>query len=201
MKEIAIMKKLDHPNIIKIHEYFEDEERIYIIMELCKGGELFHKINDKRKDKKRWTERQVCRIIYQLLSALNYMHESGVVHRDIKPENVLFFSPKTDIVKLVDFGTATDIDRANREKLSEHFGSPYYIAPEVIGGEYNHMCDIWSCGIIMVTMLMRRVPFDGDRDCDVIEKVCNTNINFHHKEFTVKSIESVDLLKKMLLKY
>ena len=128
------------------------------------------------------------------------MHESGVVHRDIKPENVVFYSTKTDIVKIIDFGTATDIDRANKEKLSEHFGSPYYIAPEVVKGEYNHMCDIWSAGIIMFTMLMRRVPFDGALDSEVIEKVVNTNINFHHKEFSVKSIESVDLLKKMLFK-
>ena len=66
------------------------------------------------------------------------MHESGIVHRDIKPENIFFFNNKSDIIKLIDFGTATDIDRENREKLSDHFGSPYYVAPEVIKGEYNH---------------------------------------------------------------
>ena len=86
------------------------------------------------------------------------------------------------------------------EKLTEHFGTPYYIAPEVIKGEYNQKCDIWSAGIIMFTMIMKRVPFDGDRDQEVIERVIKNNINFHHKEFKPKSIECVDLMKQMLFK-
>lgn len=135
--------------------------------------------------------------MFQILNAINYLHENNIVHRDIKAENFLFYNsnPHDDIIKLCDFGTAIEIDRPNNEKLSEHFGSPYYIAPEVIKGEYNQKCDIWSAGVIMFIMLMKRVPYDGDGDQEVIERVVKNNINFHHREFQYKSLESVDLMR------
>lgn len=171
MREIFLMKRLDHPNVIKIHEYFEDRERLYIIMELCKGGELFNQINAKRKIAARYTERQAARIIYQLVMVLKYLHANNVVHRDIKPENILFWTPKSDVIKLIDFGTAVEIDIKKGERLKEQYGSPFYIAPEVIRGDYNHKCDEWSVGIIFFMMMMRRAPFDGRTDQEIVNNV------------------------------
>ena len=108
------------------------------------------------------------------------MHANNLVHRDIKPDNILFYSAKTDIVKLCDFGTTTSCNIGLGQRLTEIFGSPYYIAPEVLKGEYAFKCDIWSIGAIMHTMLMRRVPFDGKQDQDIINAILTRPLNFHH---------------------
>ena len=89
-KEIYMIKSLDHPNIINVREYYEDKERVYVCLEYLKGGELFEEINAKRKKLKRYTEKQTARIIYQLTSALDYLHQNNIMHRDIKPENVMY---------------------------------------------------------------------------------------------------------------
>lgn len=105
-REISILKKLEHPNIISIYEYLEDEERVYLLTPICKGGELFCELNNRRKVKKRWTEKQVARIIHQVLSAVCYCHAQGIAHRDIKAENILFVNKETLEIRLIDFGSA-----------------------------------------------------------------------------------------------
>lgn len=132
--------------------------------------------------------------------ALSYMHSNNVVYRDMKPENILFYSTKTDIVKLVDFGTAVMIDQKKDERLSEMVGSPYYLAPEVIQGNYDHKCDIWSLGVICYAMLCKNMPFDGDADEEIINQILKKPITFDDYKFKFRSIECVDVLKKMLYK-
>mmetsp|Transcript_37740 Transcript_37740/g.57791 ORF Transcript_37740/g.57791 Transcript_37740/m.57791 type:complete len:180 (+) Transcript_37740:514-1053(+) len=131
---------------------------------------------------------------------LNYMHQNEFVHRDIKPENILFYSNRTDIIKIIDFGTCTRCDWTKGQRLHEYYGSPYYMAPEVLDGSYDHKCDIWSTGVIMFSMVMGRMPFDGLRNSDIFEKTKKVSINFETKEFKKKSIECIDLLKKTLFK-
>lgn len=129
---------------------------------------------------------------------VNYLHANNIVYRDFKPENILFSKSKTDIIKVVDFGTATRFKRG--VPLTEQFGSPYYIAPEVIKMNYNEKCDEWSIGVILFTMLMRRQPFDGKTDQDVINNILFKPINFHHTEFNKISSHCLDLMKQLLFK-
>jgi calcium-dependent protein kinase len=169
-------------------------------MELCKGKELFNQINAKRKSVYRYTERQIARIIYQLIMTVNYLNANDIVHRDIKPENIMFVNENSDVIKLIDFGTATKINIKGGERMKEYFGSPFYIAPEVLKGNYNQKCDIWSIGVIFFTMIMKRTPFDGKNDQEIIDNILYKPINFHHTEFKKISGHSLDLMKQFLFK-
>ena len=136
LSEISILKSLDHPNIIRIYEYFEDSRRLYIVMEYCSGGELFEEIV-KRKF---FNEIHAAQIMQQIFSILAYMHGKNIIHRDLKPENILL-EDKHDLlnIKLIDFGTAIQTEG---ESIEGTVGSPYYIAPEVISNQYNCKADI-----------------------------------------------------------
>jgi len=110
--EISILKKLDHPNILKLYEVFEDEKRYYLVTELCRGGELF----DEIVNKVHFSEKEAATIILQILQAVSYCHSLGIVHRDLKPENVLIDKEMNNILKIIDFGTSIEYDRT-KEKL------------------------------------------------------------------------------------
>ena len=128
------------------------------------------------------------------------MHENEYVHRDIKPENILFLSKQTDIIKVIDFGTCTKCLWKRGQQLGEFYGTPYYMAPEVLDGTYDRKADIWSLGVIMFTLLLGRVPFDGYTNEEIFKNTKKVGINFESSEFKRKSIECTDLLKKMLFK-
>jgi len=157
--EINILKEIDHPNIIKMYEFFEDEKRYYLVTEICKGGELFDEILQRGK----FSERDGAVLMKQVLSCINYCHQSNIVHRDLKPENILLEQNKEfDQIKIIDFGTSLVYD-PNRN-LDEKLGTPYYIAPEVLNKNYNEKCDIWSAGVITYILLSGMPPFNGQSD-------------------------------------
>lgn len=135
LKEMGILRELDHPNVLKCYDFFEDERNFYIVMELCTGGELFKKIIDVKK----FSEVEASDIMAQILSCIAYCHSKRIVHRDLKPENILVEDENSFNVKIADFGSSCNYD-ANRT-MSKCFGSAYYIAPEVIRGNYNELCD------------------------------------------------------------
>ena len=159
LNEIQVLRTLEHPNIIKIFEYFIDEKCHYIVSELIAGGELYETIVKFRK----FNEKKAAYILKQILSALNYLHSRSIVHRDIKPENILvqqFDKNKNSDelnIKLIDFG-ASNFFKEN-EILTLKVGSPYYIAPEVLNKSYNEKCDIWSSGVVLYVMLTGSFPF------------------------------------------
>ena len=102
---MKILRSLDHPHILKVYEYYEDETHLYIVTELCFGGELFDKIIEK----KRFTEEEAAHIMEQVLSAVVFCHDKGIVHRDLKPENILYATKKPDsLIKVIDFGTSVE---------------------------------------------------------------------------------------------
>lgn len=157
--EINILKEIDHPNIVKMYEFFEDEKRYYIVTEICKGGELFDEILARGK----FNEKDAAVLIKQVLSCINYCHSAKIVHRDLKPENILLEQNKEfDQIKIIDFGTSLVYDP--NKKLDEKLGTPYYIAPEVLGKSYGSKCDIWSIGVIVYILLSGIPPFNGKDD-------------------------------------
>ena len=164
--EINNLKDLDHPNILKMYEFFEDEKRYYIVTDICKGGELFDEIVARGK----FSEQDASMLIKQVLSCVNYCHTNHIVHRDLKPENILLEQNKEfDQIKIIDFGTSLVFDE--NKKLDEKLGTPYYIAPEVLAKNYGPKCDIWSCGVIAYITLSGIPPFNGASDQEIMKKV------------------------------
>jgi len=195
-KEINILKNLDHPNIIKVYEFYQSEKYVYIINELCTGGELF----DKIVDVKFFSENVASNIMRQLLSAVAYCHENGVIHRDLKPENILIENSEEKDkeffhIKVIDFGTCEIL---KKKKLTEQIGTSFYIAPEVIKNSYNEKCDLWSCGVILYILLCGSPPFYGKNEKEIFKKIIEGNFTFRHKIWNKISSEAKNLVLKLL---
>lgn len=168
LSEIKVLKEMDHPNIMRIYEFASDKDNYYIVQEYISGGELFDEIVKRRY----MSEKDAAYVIRQLLSAVTYCHSKGVVHRDLKPENILIDSILENgqiRIKVIDFGTALYI--SPHGTISETLGTPYYIAPEVIDGDYNEKCDVWSIGVIMYILLCGNPPFNGTNDDEILMAV------------------------------
>lgn len=193
MNEIDVLKTVDHPNIIKIFDCYYDDIFYYMVEEYCNGGDLF----DYIKKEKSFTERKASIIFKQLLSAINYLHKKNIVHRDLKPDNIVFIKTSNNniFIKIIDFGTSTAFRGKN---LSQEFGTIYYIAPEVIMNNYNEKADIWSCGIILYTMLCGHPPFCGSEENIIKAKILHSKLNFPEKDFKNISIEAIEFIKQLL---
>ena len=191
--EINILKELDHPNIVKMFEFFEDDKRYYIVQEICKGGELFDEILARGK----FTERDAALLIKQVLSCVNYCHQNNIVHRDLKPENVLLEQNKEfDQIKIIDFGTSLVYDPT--KKLEEKLGTPYYIAPEVLNKNYGAKCDIWSIGVITYILLCGAPPFSGQTDNDIMKAVRAGKVSFAGDHWKGISEVAKDFISQLL---
>ena len=157
-EEIFIMCQLDHPNIVRLEEVYESHSEIYLVQELCLGGELFDRL-DEQPDY-HYTEAECARLIKQMLCAVRYLHSKGIIHRDLKLENFLFSSTGKDSeLKMIDFGLSKHFRYG--EVQHEAVGTPYTVAPEVIRGSYDERCDIWAIGVISFLLLSGDPPFGG----------------------------------------
>ena len=200
LNEIDILKKLSHPNIVRIYEFYITKEHYYIVTEFCKEGELFSYIKNK------YSERQLAVLFYQIFSGLWYLHDNKMLHRDIKLENIMISRKEKDHstgeelfwVKIIDFGTAKIFDKSKKEK--DVVGSSYYIAPEVLKQNYNEKCDTWSVGVILYMTLVGRAPFDGKNDKEIIKKIKSVNYNNKEPKLLTHSEEVRDLVDKLLEK-
>lgn len=193
LKEISVLTSLDHPNILKCYEIFEDTWRFYVSMEYCAGGELFGKIISLKK----FNDLQAGQIMHQLLSAVAYCHEKLVIHRDLKPENILLEEKDGDLsIKVADFGSSCFLDPG--KKLSGCFGSAYYVAPEVLLDEYNEKCDVWSCAVIMFILLTGKPPYPGKDSKYILSLIKTSPLQITSENVPGVSESAVDLLKKML---
>ena len=188
-REIYILKKASHPNIIKVFDIKEDIKNYYIIMEYCKYGELLKNIINY----KYFDSNLASFYFFQLINGLNYLHLSQIIHRDLKPENILIGDNK--ILKIIDFGLSNFCSKD--DYLSTPCGSPSYAPPEmIVGNKYNGMLgDIWSCGIILYVMLCGYLPFDGKNNNDLFNKIVKCKVNYP------KNLDknAVDLLKNILV--
>lgn len=192
--EVDILKKLIHPNIMQIFEFYEDKKNFYIITEFCEGGELFDKVVEKGSFK----EDEAAQVMKQLCSAINYIHSNKIVHRDLKPENILLDTKKQNIIKIIDWGTARFFDKDKNKKMNKISGTPYYIAPEVLFEKYDEKCDVWSCGVIMYILLCGYPPFNGETDNEILAKIKSGKFSFPDEEWATVSFEAKDLIKCML---
>mmetsp|Transcript_88888 Transcript_88888/g.252011 ORF Transcript_88888/g.252011 Transcript_88888/m.252011 type:complete len:494 (+) Transcript_88888:71-1552(+) len=195
-REISIMKLMDHPNIIKLYETFEDHRCLYLVMELCTGGELFDRIIEAGH----FTEVQAAIVMQHIFRAINYMHEVHVCHRDLKPENFLLISQgpidSKNVLKIIDFGLACRSEPGRH--LTESVGTAYYASPQVLECWYDHKCDLWSCGVIMYILLSGRPPFAGKRQVDVVRKVAKGSWGFRGDEWKDVSKSAKDLVTLLL---
>ena len=196
--EVENLMLLNHPNIMKLYEYFYEKDNIYIIMEYIRGDELFTKINEIHC----FSEEVAAIIIKSIFQGVAYCHSLGIVHRDLKPENILVPTGNINIdytlLKIIDFGAS--VLMKGRKKITFRFGTPYYIAPEVLQQSYNEKCDIWSIGVILYLLLTGTVPFDGENDEEIWRKIINDEINYSSPKIKNLSPEAKDLLKKLLIK-
>jgi serine/threonine protein kinase len=216
--EAEIMKKLDHPNIVKFYDLVKTDDYLYIIMEHCNYGTLSDviKYNEEMHLKKSVTFSREANAYYylnQLKNALDYVRMNNYVHRDIKPMNVLLSKPgiidpdaKKDyhysqniIIKLADFGLARDYEQNSTSLMETICGSPLYMSPELLmGQEYNSLSDIWSYGVIMYELLFGIPPMTATSIGKFKELMRNKNIDFHTSRNLTP--ECFDLLRKILTK-
>ena len=192
LNEINILKKIDHPNIMKIFEFYSTPTTYYLILEFCEGGDLNDFVSTNKL-----SEFQVIYIMFQIFSAMNYCHKMNILHRDLKPDNILIKKNEDGLcrVKICDFGTSSIFKKGQNHK--EIIGTLCYMAPEVFKEKYNQKCDLWSCGVIMYILLTGKTPFIGRDDDQIIEKILfdsyNTDLikkyNRHTKELLSKLLE------------
>ena len=201
--EINILKKLSHPNIVKIFEFYETDNYFYIITEFCKSGELSKYINNNNL-----TESQLCVIFYQVFSGLMYLHENHIIHGDLKPQNILISSKENNSVsneiyswiKIIDFGTAK-MFKKEIIKGNDIVGTLYYIAPEVFSSNsdnYDEKSDIWSVGIILYKALTKKYPFIGKSDDETVLSILEND--YDDSLLMNYSDELKDLIKNLLMK-
>lgn len=158
-EEIFIMCQLDHPNIVRLEEVYESENEIYLIQDLCLGGDLFDRL-DEQPDF-HYSEAKCARLVKQMLSSVRYLHSKNIIHRDLKLENFLFSSNDKDSeLKMIDFGLSKHFTNSG-EIQHDCVGTPYTVAPEVIRAEYDEKIDIWALGVITYLLLCGETPFGG----------------------------------------
>ena len=198
--ECKILRESDHPNIVKIFEVFETKKAFYIIMENCKGGSLSIKIDERINHQTPFDEKILSEIIRQIASAIKYIHDKNICHRDLKPDNICFTnmgSMENNTAKLIDFGLGK---MTNKQKISTLVGSPLFVAPEVLMGNYTEKCDIWSLGVIIFFLVGGYPPFLGKDDAETKIKILKMKYEFKQDKFKDASEDVIDLIKHCLVK-
>ena len=194
-REVDILRSLDHPNIVKYFETYEDECYLHIVMEYIAGDNLFRVLTDQKGFK--FTERAISKIMTCLLKAVLFLHHNGIIHRDIKPENIVFVEPDNfNALKLIDFGLSI---QQNAKKDNRRVGTPYYMAPEMVRGNFNYASDVWSIGVILFIMVTGKQPFRGKSKEEVFEKIKRGSYDKNTLNRAKCSKEVKDLIKKMLV--
>ncbi|KAF7636455.1 Protein kinase domain-containing protein [Meloidogyne graminicola] len=187
IREIEIHAHLRHPNILRIHNYFHDEKKVYLILEYAVHGELFKELNRC----KRFSEPRTARYIFQVADALNYCHSKKIIHRDIKPENILLCDDGQ--IRIADFGWA--VRAMNRRRTM--CGTLDYLPPEMISKmHHDEKVDYWSVGVLCYEFLVGKPPFETSNQQDTYRKI----INVHYQFPNYMSKGAMDLISRLLRK-
>jgi len=194
-REIDILKKVNHPNIIALKDVFDSPDILYIVTELATGGELFDRIVEKTQ----YAEKDAIPLVRQLLSAIAYLHKAGIVHRDLKPENLLL-GDRTDsaAVKVADFGLSKVIDPS--VMMATSCGTPSYVAPEVLMAKgYGPEVDLWSIGVITFILLCGYPPFFSEDLAELFEQIMTADYEFADEYWSAVSSEAKDFISGLLV--
>ncbi|KAK9302390.1 hypothetical protein QLX08_005636 [Tetragonisca angustula] len=191
--EIRVLRRLTHPNIVQLLETFEDKHKVYLVMELVTGGELFDRIVEKGS----YTEKDASGLIRQVLEAVAYMHDQGVVHRDLKPENLLYYSPEEDSkIMISDFGLSKMEDSG---VMATACGTPGYVAPEVLAQKpYGKAVDVWSIGVISYILLCGYPPFYDESDANLFAQILKGEFEFDSPYWDDISDSAKDFIHKLM---
>lgn len=194
-READLLQHLSgHPGIVSFKGVYgdDDSECFHLVMELCSGGDL---LTQMRKVG-RYSESQAASMLKELVLAIKHCHNKGVAHRDIKAENILLSASGS--IKLSDFGLAAII--SNGQKMSSYCGSPVYMAPEVLSGNYCQKVDIWSAGVLLYAFLFGVLPFEieGDSREEIGEEYKKVNLEFSGEIWDSVSAPAQDLIRRML---
>uniref|UniRef100_A0A8C8LZS1 Serine/threonine-protein kinase DCLK2 n=1 Tax=Oncorhynchus tshawytscha TaxID=74940 RepID=A0A8C8LZS1_ONCTS len=192
--EVSILRRIKHPNIVLLIEEMDTYSELYLVMELVKGGDLFDSITSSNK----YTERDASGMIYNLASAIKYLHSLNIVHRDIKPENLLVYEHQdgSKSLKLGDFGLASLVDGL----LYLVCGTPTYVAPEIIAETgYGLKVDIWAAGVITYILLCGFPPFSGSEDQEILlDQILTGQLDFPSPSWDNMSVTAKELITGML---
>lgn len=192
--EVEILSQIDHPNIVKLHEIYDEKTRFNMVMELMTGGELF----DRIVEKEHYSEKEAADTIRPIVDAMRYCHSMGIAHRDLKPENLLYATTDPNsIIKITDFGLAKVI---NNDLMTTACGTPGYVAPEIlIGKGYDIAVDYWSIGVIIYVMLCGFPPFFEDSNEKLFDAIKQGEYDFPSPQWDEISDYAKDLIKKLLV--
>uniref|UniRef100_A0A8C4KQQ1 Myosin light chain kinase family member 4 n=1 Tax=Dromaius novaehollandiae TaxID=8790 RepID=A0A8C4KQQ1_DRONO len=194
--EISVMNQLNHVNLIQLYDAFESKNDIVLVMEYVEGGELFDRIIDENYN---LTEMDTILFIKQICEGIQYMHQMYILHLDLKPENILCVNRAANQIKIIDFGLARRYKP--REKLRVNFGTPEFLAPEVVNYEFvSFPTDMWSVGVIAYMLLSGLSPFLGDDDSETLNNILVCSWNFEDEQFRDVSDEAKDFISKLLIK-
>ncbi|GFY86510.1 protein kinase superfamily protein [Actinidia rufa] len=196
-REVKILRALTgHNNLVQFYDAFEDSENVYIVMELCEGGELLDRILSRGG---KYTEDDAKAILIQILNVVSFCHLQGVVHRDLKPENFLFTSKdESSPLKAIDFGLSDFVKPDAR--LNDIVGSAYYVAPEVLHRAYSTEADVWSIGVIAYILLCGSRPFWARTESGIFQAVLKADPSFDEPPWPSLSSEAKDFVKRLLNK-
>ncbi|XP_017877728.1 calcium/calmodulin-dependent protein kinase type II alpha chain isoform X20 [Ceratina calcarata] len=194
-REARICRKLQHPNIVRLHESIQEENSHYLVFDLVTGGELFEDIVAREF----YSEADASHCIQQILESVNHCHHNGIVHRDLKPENLLLASKiKGAAVKLADFGLAIEV-QGDAQAWFGFAGTPGYLSPEVLRKEpYGKPVDIWACGVILYILLVGYPPFWDEDQHKLYAQIKAGSYDYPSPEWDTVTPEAKNLINQML---
>lgn len=194
--ELRVLRRVRHANIIQLVEVFETQERVYMVMELATGGELFDRIIAKGS----FTERDATRVLQMVLDGVRYLHALGITHRDLKPENLLYYHPGTDSkIIITDFGLASARKKGDDCLMKTTCGTPEYIAPEVLVRKpYTNSVDMWALGVIAYILLSGTMPFEDDNRTRLYRQILRGKYSYLGEPWPSVSNLAKDFIDRLL---
>lgn len=194
LHEVSVMTRLEHKNIVEVLDFFEEADQYYIVMDHMAGGDVF----DRILEYKSYTEYDARNLAKVMLETIGYMHSQGIAHRDIKPQNLLLVSKEDNAtIKVADFGFAKRVHTP--KSLTSRCGTPSYVAPEILNSlPYDQMCDMWSCGVVLYSLLCGYTPFADDNQEVMFTRVKAGDFEFYEEEWSHISQDAKNLISGLL---